>query len=103
MTRRGLYILLALILVVCLFCPYIEVVIGWNQTIFDTGYDTESTVAVIALLLILAFALASHLIDFPASTADEERLAASIVRLRPAPDFISTVPEVSPPPPPLRI
>lgn len=103
MTRRGFHILLALTLVVCVLCPYIEVVIGWNQTIFDTGYDSESTVGVIALLLVLAFALASLLIHFLASTAGEERLAVRILRLRPALDFISTLPEVSPPPLPLRI
>jgi hypothetical protein len=103
MTRRGFHILLALILVGCVLCPYVEFATGWGQSIFDTGYDTESTVAIIALLLILASALATLLIHFPARTIGKERLAAPIVRLRPALDFISTVPETSPPPLSLRI
>jgi hypothetical protein len=103
MTRRGFHILLAAVLAICAVCPYIEVAINWTQSIFDTGYDTESTVAVIALLLILAFALASLLVTFAAGIAGKEWLAAPIVRLRSALDFILTVPEVSPPPLPLRI
>lgn len=103
MTRRGFHILLALILVGCVLCPYVELAINWNQSIFDTGYDTESTVAVIALLLILAFALAGLLITFPADIAGKERLSAAIVRLRSALDFSSTVPDASPPPLRLRI
>ena len=52
MTRRGFHILLALILVGCVLSPYVELATGWGQSICDTGYDTESTVAIIALLLI---------------------------------------------------
>ena len=103
MTRKGFHILLALVLVACALCPYVEAAIGLNQSIFETGYDTESTIAVIALLLVLAFALANLMIRFPARTSGEERLAAPIVRLRAALDFISTVPETSPPPLSLRI
>lgn len=103
MTRRRFHILLVLILVGCVLCPYAEFAIEWNQTIFDTGYDTESSVGVIALLLVLAFALASLLIRFPATTADKERLASPIITLRLALDFIATVPETSPPPLSLRI
>jgi len=49
MTRRTFHIVLALPLLACVLCPYVETVIHWNQTVFDTGYDGESTVAVIAL------------------------------------------------------
>lgn len=103
MTRRGFHILLALILVGCALSPCVEVATGWGQSIFDTGYDTESTVAIIALLLILAFTLASLLLRLPPMSVGQERLAAAIVRFRPALDFDSTVPEVSPPPLSLRI
>lgn len=103
MIRRGFHILLALILMVCVLCPFVEVAIGWNQTIFDTGYDTESTIAFIALLLILAFGFANLLTHFAANTASTEQLAVPIVRLRPALDFSSAVPEISPPPLSLRI
>ena len=97
MTRRGFHILLALILVGCALSPWVEVATGWGQSIFDTGYDTETTVAIIALLLILAFTLASLLLRLHAMTVGQERLAAAIVRFRLALDFHCTVPEVSPP------
>ena len=103
MTRRGFHILLALILVGCVLSPYVEFATGWGQSIFDTGHDTESIVAIIALLLILAFALATLLINFPAGVTTKERLAAPILRLKPPLVFISIVPEISPPPLPLRI
>lgn len=103
MTRQGFHIVLALILVGCVLCPYVEFAIGQNQTIFDTGYDTESSVAIIALVLVLAFALASLLIRFPAKTAGKEWLGVSTATLRPALEFISTLPDASPPPLSLRI
>ena len=63
MTPKRFHIVLAAVLVVCIICPYVETALDWNQSIFDTGYDTESTVAVIALLLVLAFALAKLIVD----------------------------------------
>jgi hypothetical protein len=103
MTRRGFHILLALILVACVLCPYVEVALDWNQSIFDTGYDTESTVAVIALLLIFSSLIATLRARFISGNAAAESLIDSHVILRAALDFISTVPEVSPPPLSLRI
>lgn len=103
MTRRGFHILLALILVACVLSPYVELALNWGQSLFDTGYDTETTVAVIALLLILAFALAALLSHLVADTSNQERLVDSPMISRTALDFISTVPEFSPPPLSLRI
>lgn len=103
MTRRGFHILLALILVACVLSPYVELALNWGQSLFDTGYDTETTVAVIALILILAFALAALLAQIVAGTTAQERLVDSRLILRTALDFISAVPEFSPPPLPLRI
>jgi phosphatidylserine synthase len=103
MTRRGFHILLALILVVCALCPYAEFALNWNQSIFDTGYDGESTVAAIALLLILAFIIANLLAHFISDRAAAESLVNSPITLRTALDFTSTVCEVSPPPLSLRI
>jgi hypothetical protein len=103
MTRRGFHILLALVLVACVLSPYVELSLNWGQSVFDTGYDTETTVAVIALLLILTFALAVLLAHFIADTTDQERHIDSPVVLPAAVDFISTVPEFSPPPLSLRI
>ena len=102
MSRRGFHILLALTLVVCVLCPYVELALNWGQSLFATGYDTETTVAVIALLLILAFGLATLLVHCLGDTTGQEHLVDSHVRLRAAFDFVSTVPEVSPPLP-LRI
>lgn len=102
MTRRGFYVLLASILIVCVLCPYVEVALNWNQSIFDTGYDTESTVAVIALLLILAFGIGGLLAHLVSDSARERPSIDSHVALRPRFNFISTIPEVFPPPP-LRI
>jgi hypothetical protein len=103
MTRRGFHILLALILVACVLFPYVELALNWGQSLFDTGYDTETTVAVIALILILAFALAALLAHFVAGTTTQERLVDSRLISRTAFDFISAAPEYSPPPLPLRI
>ena len=59
MNRKAFHILLALILVACQICPFVEFAIGWNETIFTTGYDTESSLAVVILLVELVLALAT--------------------------------------------
>ena len=59
MNRKVFHILLGLILVACLVCPFVEFAIGWNDTIFTTGYDTESSLAVVMLLVELVLALAT--------------------------------------------
>jgi hypothetical protein len=104
MTRKGFHILLALTLVVCVLCPFVETAFDWGQSLLDTGYDTETTVAVIALLLILAFALARLLVYFLGNTTGQERLIGSLSKSKPTLDFISfvAVPDTSPPLP-LRI
>jgi hypothetical protein len=57
-TLIALALALALALVACALCLFIETAIHWNGTIFQTGFDTESTVAVLLLLLELAYGLA---------------------------------------------
>ena len=91
MTRRGFHILLALTLVVCVLCPFVELALNCGQSLFDTGYDTETTVAVIALLLILAFALAKLLVYFLGNTAGQEGLIDSQSKSKPTLDFTSLV------------
>ena len=103
MTRKGFHILLALTLVVCVLCPYVEIALSWGQSLLDTGYDTETTVAVIALLLILAFALAKFLVSVLVASTGEGPFDESHKTLRPILDFIYSLPDVSPPPLPLRI
>ncbi len=102
MTRRRILILLASILVVCVLCPYVEDALDWNQSIFDTGYDSESTVAIIALLLILTFEFGSLLVYFLRDTTGEEHFVEPQGTLRYLLDFNPTVPDISPPLP-LRI
>lgn len=102
MTRRGFHIVLALTLVACVLCPLAEFALHWNQTIFDTGYDGESTVAVIALLVILAFAIAKLLVCLALKDTSSEPLVDSEPVLGLTHDFISTLYDSSPPLP-LRI
>ena len=94
---------MALVLVVCALCPYAEFALDWNQSIFDTGYDGESTVAAIALLLILVFIIANLLARSISNGAARESLVDPQIALRTEHDFIFTVCEVSPPPLSLRI
>ena len=103
MTRKGLHVLLALTLVLCALSPYVELALNWGQSLFDTGYDTETTVAIIALLLILAFALAKFFGSVLLDSQGEAPLDRSHRTLSPILGFISTLPDVSPPPLSLRI
>ncbi len=91
--------MLALTLVVCVLCPFLELALNCGQSLFDTGYDTETTVAVIALLLILAFALAKFLVYFLGITTGQERLIHSQSPSKPTLNFIFAVsaPDTSPP------
>jgi len=78
MNREALHILLGLVLVACLVCPYVEFAIGWNDTVFTTGYDTESSVAVVMLLVGLVLALAAVIALF----VPETQLAEPLVTRR---------------------
>jgi hypothetical protein len=78
MNRKAFHILLGLVLVSCLVCPFVEFAIGWNDTIFTTGYDTESSVAVIMLLVELVLALATVIALF----LPETQLAEPLVTRR---------------------
>lgn len=64
MKRKVFHVVLGLILIACVICPFVELAIGWNDTILSTGYDTESTLAVVMLLLELVFVLASAIAIF---------------------------------------
>ena len=103
MTRKRFHILVALVLLVCVICPYVETALDWNEGLFTTGYDTESTVAIIALLLILSLTLAKLLVVFlPTRISDEFIVAFQPPRKR-EDGFVFCIPEVSPPTLPLRI
>jgi hypothetical protein len=57
-TSITFHALVALALIGCVLCPFVETAIHWNGTIFQSGFDTESTVAILLLLLELAYGLA---------------------------------------------
>ena len=98
MTRRGFHILLALTLLICVVSPYVEeFALHWGQSIFDSGYDGESTVAVIALVLILAFALAKLLRSFVTEGTTEERLFHPAETVSLTVDVAASFPNTSPP------
>jgi hypothetical protein len=83
-------------------CPYIEAALDWNESIFTTGYDTESIVAIIALLVILSLTLAKLMAVFlPARITNEAIVASQSPRKREH-SFVFGIPEISPPLP-LRI
>lgn len=59
--RRLFHIAIALILVFCVLAPYVESAVEFNNSIFATGYDNETTIAVLVLLLELVILLAGVL------------------------------------------
>jgi hypothetical protein len=102
MTRRRFHILVALVLLVCVVCPYVESALDWNEGILTTGYDTESVVAIIALLLVLSLTLAKLMAAVrPSGITNEPIIACPSPRQREH-SFVIGIPEVSRPLP-LRI
>lgn len=97
MTRRGFHVLLAFTLLICAICPYVEVALHWNQCIFQSGYDGESTIAIIALVLILAFAVANLLASFVPESTSEEPLFVPHATVSLMVGFADTIPDTSPP------
>ena len=100
--RRAFHVAIALILVICALSPFLETAVNWNDTVFATGYDGESTMAVLVLLLELVISLAGLLVCFCRNTQRIERLVAKHSPLASESDFSIIVAELSPPPP-LRI
>ena len=97
MSRKGFHILLALTLFACAICPYIEIALHSNQYIFETGYDGETTVAIITLVLILAFALAKLLASFVPEGTTEESLFHPQETIGLSTDVGASFPDTSPP------
>ena len=97
MNRKVLHAALALILITCAVCPFVELAIGWNDTIFSTGYDTESLVAVVTLLLDLAIALAGAIAALIAGLHRTEPPVVRYVILVFASGFDILLPDCSPP------
>jgi hypothetical protein len=101
-SRRALHVAIALLLVFCFLSPFLESAINWNDSVFATGYDTESTSAILLLLLELVLSFAGLLLYFCWGVQWREK--ALVARSLAATEltFRITIPEISPPPP-LRI
>jgi hypothetical protein len=77
-------------------------VIGWDDSIFITGHDTETTLAVIILLFELMITLAIILVFLLLHAQIVERIIEKSTHLISEPGFIVLIPDASPPLP-LRI
>ena len=100
--RRAFHVAIALILVICALSPFLETAVNWNDSVFATGYDGESTMAVLVLLLELVISLAGLLVCFCRNTQWIERIVITPSPFASKSDFGITIAELSPPPP-LRI
>lgn len=81
-TRREFHILLAVTFLACVISPFVELVVHADPSIFTTGYDTESIIAVITLLCILALALARSLALSLVLSVGQRLSATSLLGLR---------------------
>jgi hypothetical protein len=100
--RRAFHVAIALILVICALSPFLESAANWNDSVFATGYDGESTMAVLVLLLELVISLAGLLVCQCQNLQLGERVAFSRSRFTLESSFSIPIPELSPPLP-LRI
>lgn len=100
--RRAFHVAIALILIICAISPFLETAVNWNDSVFATGYDGESTVAVLALLLELAISLGGLLVCFCRNTHWIERVVIKHSPFASKSDFSIVIADLSPPPP-LRI
>lgn len=102
MRRRAFHVAIAAILVICALSPFLESAANWNDSVFATGYDGESTMAVLVLLLELVISLAGLLVCLCQNLQWGERVALSPSGLTLESGFRIAIPELSPPLP-LRI
>jgi hypothetical protein len=96
---------IALILVICALSPFAESAASWNDSVFSTGYDGESTFAVLVLLLELVIWLAGLLICLSPNLQLGERVFIKLLQhswFTSESDLGTETPELSPPLP-LRI
>lgn len=91
-----------MILVICALSPFLESAANWNDSVFATGYDGESTMAVLVLLLELVISLAGLLVCLCQNLELGERMVLSLSSATPELGFRIASPELSPPLP-LRI
>ena len=68
--------LIAVSLLACLLCPFVEIVVQSNDSIFNDGYDTESTVALLLLVFELGLMLPFLVLLLPSSLKKEQPLTS---------------------------
>lgn len=101
MSRRIFHVVIALILVACAVSPFVESALDCHDNVFSTGYDGESTLAIVVLLLELVLSLASLLVFWP-NVRLKERVHTEHPHLKSDSGFCLIIPDFSLPLP-LRI
>lgn len=101
---KGFHALVAVVLFTCALCPFVEMALHLNGSIFKHGCDMGSTLALLLLLLELSFALGRLAVALLALVL--RQLSCGYFNLDrltlPALNIAIVLPEVSPPLP-LRI
>jgi hypothetical protein len=101
--RKIVQAVVLLSIALCLLDHVIEGLIGWDQQLWQTGRDTETTLFLVFLLLGLAFALVKVIHAFAKLFRRTEGLLALLQVEIPAPPFELAIPPDSSPPLSLRI
>jgi hypothetical protein len=100
--RRAFHALIAVILIACALSPFIESAMDLNDSVFATGYDNETTVAILVLLLELVLSLTKLLPSLCRNSTSSTPVAVEKSFVRPGFGPGICIPELSPPVP-LRI
>jgi hypothetical protein len=95
--RRAFHIIIAIILVVCVLSPYVESAVDLNDSVFATGYDNETTVAILVLLVELVLSLTNLLPSLCLTSRLSTPVVAEESFVQPAVGFGICIPELSPP------
>lgn len=100
--RRAFHAIIAIILVICVLSPYLESALDLNDSVFATGYDNETTVAILLLLLELVLSLTKLLPSLCRNSQLSTPVVVEKSFVRPGFGSGICIPELSPPLP-LRI
>jgi hypothetical protein len=101
-TPKRFHTLIAVVLLICMICPFVEMALHSDSCIFVSGHDSESTLALLLVVVELAFALGKLLIVlFPRILTKLGFVFSGRITL-PALTFAVVLPEISPPLP-LRV
>jgi hypothetical protein len=101
MSRRVVHLVIAIFLA-CLLCPFVELAVHSNDSIFTDGYDTESAVALLLLVVELVLVLPRLLVLLLPSILKKEQFLTSDRRSGSSPHFAILLAELCLPLP-LRI